>query len=439
MPPRVRALALAFLLLLCSAGAARGATFTVTTGNDRADTLPGDGQCVAQGLTAACTLRAAVQEANALPGADVIVLPAGSYGLANGNPRPGGEDAAATGDLDISSAITLAGAGAAVTEVQQGTPDRLFDVLSGGSLTISDVHLDGGFLSDDLTSGAGDGVGIRSRGTLVGRRLWLSNMTSTVDSMRLGGGIAIDDGTGTVTDSLFTGMSVANGRGQTAAVTNGGILTLQDVTATDNLDPHNTSGGVFAATGGVLTLRGATVLGNLATAIDRLGGGQVNVSFTLAGGPLGPCTSDNPDGVALGPGNVFDVPDAGCANGGDLAPRLYGASGPRVSALQSAGGLLPPVLIPLAGSPAIDTGAACGVLAADARGGPRPQGASCDAGAVEVGSLSDVAVTGAGPATADAIDTVPDTFLVADAGSDPARGTCPARCRWRRRSPGPHR
>ena len=76
MPPRVRALALASLLLACSAGAAHAATFTVTTGNDRVDTAPGDGLCIAQGLTAACTLRAAVQEANALPGADTIV-PAG--------------------------------------------------------------------------------------------------------------------------------------------------------------------------------------------------------------------------------------------------------------------------------------------------------------------------------------------------------------------------
>src|SRR5215468_7166789 len=138
MPPRLRALVLASLLVLCSASAAHAATFTVTTGNDRADTAPGDGLCVAQGLTAACTLRAAVQEANALAGPDTIVLPAGIYGLAN---TGGDEDAALTGDLDITSPVTITGAGAAVTEIQQVTFDRLFDVQPLGSLTLTDVHL----------------------------------------------------------------------------------------------------------------------------------------------------------------------------------------------------------------------------------------------------------------------------------------------------------
>ena len=46
------------------------ATFTVDSSADGPDTNPGDGVCLAE--RNACTLRAAIQEANALPGLDTI-------------------------------------------------------------------------------------------------------------------------------------------------------------------------------------------------------------------------------------------------------------------------------------------------------------------------------------------------------------------------------
>ena len=50
--------------------------FTVTTTAFTHDSTPGDGVCLGVGQ---CSLRAAITEANALPGADSIVLPAGTY------------------------------------------------------------------------------------------------------------------------------------------------------------------------------------------------------------------------------------------------------------------------------------------------------------------------------------------------------------------------
>ena len=78
---------------------ASAAQFIVNSARDGVDANPGDGLCA----TAAgdCTLRAAIQESNALPGADVIFVPGAVYTLT----IPGtGEDAAATGDLDITEA-----------------------------------------------------------------------------------------------------------------------------------------------------------------------------------------------------------------------------------------------------------------------------------------------------------------------------------------------
>ena len=75
-----------------------------------------------------CSLREAIQSANTdsdfggctgvkAYGDDVITLPAGTYTLTGAS----GEDANASGDLDITSALTINGAGAKTTIIQAGT------------------------------------------------------------------------------------------------------------------------------------------------------------------------------------------------------------------------------------------------------------------------------------------------------------------------------
>src|SRR5437660_359344 len=99
--------------------AAQAATFTVDSTLDAVDAHPGDGVCAT--ATNVCTLRAAIQEANALAGADTINVPAGMYTLS----IPGSfEDEAATGDLDITDDLTLIGAGARSTIIDGGGLDR---------------------------------------------------------------------------------------------------------------------------------------------------------------------------------------------------------------------------------------------------------------------------------------------------------------------------
>ena len=82
------------------AASARAATFVVTK---TADT--NDGTCDSD-----CSLREAIVAANANAGVDVITLPAGTYTLTIAGAN---EDAAATGDLDLTESVTINGAGAA--------------------------------------------------------------------------------------------------------------------------------------------------------------------------------------------------------------------------------------------------------------------------------------------------------------------------------------
>src|SRR5207237_5592436 len=83
------AASLAIALLATGVGAA---TFDVDNTADAVDAAPGDGHCAT--AATGCTLRAAIQEANAFAGSDVINLPAGVYLLTIAGAA---EDLAATG------------------------------------------------------------------------------------------------------------------------------------------------------------------------------------------------------------------------------------------------------------------------------------------------------------------------------------------------------
>ena len=61
-----------FALLLVLAPVALATTYTVDDNGDAPDATPGDNTCATAGAT--CTLRAAIEEANAHAGADTITF-----------------------------------------------------------------------------------------------------------------------------------------------------------------------------------------------------------------------------------------------------------------------------------------------------------------------------------------------------------------------------
>lgn len=112
-------------------------TFTVDTTDDVVDAAPGDGACAT--VTGTCSLRAAVQEANALEGVQAITLPAGDFVLSiEATP----DDSAEEGDLDIVDELVVTGAGSALTTLDAGGVDRVFDNFH--LLTLTGAHLVGG-------------------------------------------------------------------------------------------------------------------------------------------------------------------------------------------------------------------------------------------------------------------------------------------------------
>lgn len=102
---------------------ARPLTYQVSSTADQPDATPGDGQCAT--LAGECTLRAAIQEANANPGLDTIEVPSGAYILTYAGAE---EEASQRGDLDIRDSLIVRGAGAETTVIDGAGLERVFHV-----------------------------------------------------------------------------------------------------------------------------------------------------------------------------------------------------------------------------------------------------------------------------------------------------------------------
>ncbi len=375
------------LLLLTQGQSAHAATFTVNSTADAVDAAPGNGACATAG--GVCTLRAAIQEANALAGADTITLPAGTYTLTIAG---AGEDASATGDLDITGGLTINGAGAGTTIVDGGALDRVFHVIGAITVQMTAVTVRNGSAIGVALGANGGGILSNDSGTLTLNSSTISGNTAarygggiwnvgilTLNSSSVSGNTAASDGGGiyhgggilTLNSSTVSGNSGAGGSG-------GGIYSQATMTITNSTISGNTSfsGGIFNQ--GALTLNSSTVSGNGGYGIDNRFGSATLKNTIVANSAGGNCLGT----MTSGGHNLSS--DATCAFGG-------------AGDLNSTNPLLGPLALNppgstethalLAGSPAIDAGDNAGCPATDQRGVPRPQGAKCDIGAYEVGAL----------------------------------------------------
>jgi hypothetical protein len=160
--------------------------------------------------------------------------------------------------------VTLTGAGAAQTTIDNGGAGSVVDIDAGAALTLGGVTLTGGHgVSADF------GGGIENLGTLT---LTDSIVTGNTATNTSGGGIS-NDGTATLNHSQVNGNTAATNLG-------GGIF--NDIGATLTLNNSSVSGNAAANGGGIfnfakLTLNNSSVSGNAAV----LGGGIHNLIGTV--------------------------------------------------------------------------------------------------------------------------------------------------------------
>jgi len=198
---------------------------------DAIDANPGDAICASP--TGECTLRAAVQEANSLPGLDKVIVGPGHYQLAISG---AGEDDSATGDLDVRESILISGAGMGTTVIDAAGLDRVFDVVVLGSFNNA-------LAVDQVTIQGGQGGGVRIAGA--------SNTPSIFERVEIreneGNAIYAEEATIQIIDSSI----VHNGTGAALGTFDGSILVRGSTIA------ENGGGAIWKSSGG---FRGTVLL-----------------------------------------------------------------------------------------------------------------------------------------------------------------------------------
>jgi hypothetical protein len=391
-------------IALIAASPAAADTYAVTSNADLGDIATGDGVC--QSSNGECTLRAAIDQANATTADDVIDVPAGQFDLAGTTD----EDSNTGGDLDIlfpsdaeerakggrvdsrtPDTLTIQGAGARDTIVRSTIADRVFDVVdSEASVTIAGLTATGG-------SGVTQGGGIFSNGPL--NLIDVAVTGNTADSQGgtfggQGGGVFSNNALTITGATLSDNHALATGAdfpGQGGGLfVNGQPTTATNVTVSSN---ETDRGVIFPGQGGgiflndVSTLVAVTVSHNQADASgfgqgggifynDQLTARGLLVSNNLVGTTPSECF-DNDDLISEG-GNLERGTDCGFTGPSDQQ-----GVDPLLGPLQNNGGPTDTRALG-AGGPAIDTGPEAGCPPTDQRGVTRPQGARCDVGAFEV-------------------------------------------------------
>ncbi len=301
--------------------------------NDAPDANLGNG--VADDHEGNATLRAAIMEANSLAGENTIRIPPGTYKLSIGGQN---EDAAATGDLDITGDLVIRGAGADKTFLDAASIDRVLHVLSGVKVILYDVTVTGG--SADL------GGGILNQGDLI---LVACAVTSNVASATGGGVHRRQSSVFSVERSTVAGNAAQAGGG---GLYNDGSATIVNSTF---------SGNSTAASGGGLAndVHGTTELIHVTIATNQA---------TVSGGGLdnaGTASSQNTIVATNNAPSAADVNGAVNSLGYNLIADISGSSGWLASDLQNINPLLGPLQdnggttfthALLSGSPAIDAG-----------------------------------------------------------------------------------
>ena len=376
-----------------------GSVISVNTTDDE---LNADGDCSLREAIRAANTNSVIDACTAGTGADDIVFDAlvvpGTFALSIAGV---GEEAALTGDLDITDDLTITGGGAGNTIIDGSGLDRVFETIDAITFNLTGLTVQGGVAANEFAGGiqnrngtvtisdsvvrdnvAWAGGGIDNDGTMV-----ITNSTIIDNTADSGGGGGIDnDGTITIINSTIAGNFAEGNAGGIFAF---GTMTIINTTIANNTARTSIGGGISTGGGGSFTVNNSTISGN--TASGGGGGiahetGTLELQNTIVAGNSDPNSPDCSGSItSLGNNLIGDTTSCGIV----LVPITDLTGDPGLDALIDDGtpgeGFFP--LLP--GSQAIDTGDDSTCPSTDQLGTLRPQDgdgdgmAICDIGAYE--------------------------------------------------------
>jgi CSLREA domain-containing protein len=343
------------LVFVCLSANTRAANFTVNSNGDTSDAAIGNGICA--DAVGDCTLRAAVEESNALSSNDVINFAASltntTITLTSGNEITISQTVGPPGTL------TINGLGADKLTIDGGAGTNRIFFMNLVSVTIRGVTLQGGGASGAvLTGGAIDVQGNLISGTLVLDRVVIRNNIA-----QRGGGVELAQG---VNHRITNSVIYSNSSNICAGLyQDGGTLFVANTTISgNNANVGDAYGGGYCSFGSAsATFRNSTIVNN--TAGDRSGGirmagSSLNLGNTILAGNNAPTEPEISNFTSTtSAGNNF-VGDSAGDSTNTFFPIAYQASdirdqNPMLDVLQNNGGPSPTHAL-LTGSPAINTG-----------------------------------------------------------------------------------
>ncbi|MEO6062948.1 MAG: choice-of-anchor Q domain-containing protein [Thermoflexales bacterium] len=250
-----------------------------------------------------CSLREAIQTANGnstfggcsgAGGSETIQLGAGNHILSF---QGANDDTNAIGDLDVTTSMTIVGAGPLSTtiSVASGFGDRVLHIGPGATLVMSGVRLFGA--AQNVTQ---QGAVIQVQGVLR-----LSNcVVANGQTSLTGGGLAIEVGGALIMDDcVVENNTAATGGG----IRNQGVATITHSVIAGN-DASGSSqahaGGIATSSNGVLTLASSVVSGNSATqyagGLDIKGERATIIDSTISGN-----SAPDSGGILLSAGSLL--------------------------------------------------------------------------------------------------------------------------------------
>jgi hypothetical protein len=251
--------------ILWLAGCAPSGIFTVNSSGDAGDSSPGDGTCRTAASATECTLRAAMEESNALAGLQTVLfnLPAGDTVIYPVTALP---EITETVIIDGTSQPAFDGGKPVVrvdgSHLAAGPPVSGFKIADGINATIEGLQI------LRFTN-----HGIENLGNLTLDHLEVAvNLANGIDSFKAAGGITVTLTNSTVFENDGAGVNGVNTQFTMDYVTmdrntggglrvTGGTLNLDHGGVADNAVPTD-GGGIYLSMAGNPDIRNTTIEGN---------------------------------------------------------------------------------------------------------------------------------------------------------------------------------